>query len=92
MNISKVDAYSLGCCLFKLFHGRSPFRANVTGLTYDQQLDKFRGRKKTIASVPWNSSISIELKSLILSLIEFYPVLRMLLEEIMDHEWCKNYK
>jgi len=52
-DISKVDAYSLGCCLFKLLNGRSPFRAVIgNGLSHDEILDIVRVVKLKMELVP----------------------------------------
>jgi len=91
-DISKVDVYSLGCCLFKLLNGRSPFGAVIgNGLSHDEILDIFRVVKLKMELVPWNASVSIEAKSLILSLLECTPGHRMLLDDILGHEWCRKY-
>lgn len=79
----EVDNWSLGVLLYTLSIGRPPFETQDIKQTYKKI-------KLCAYSYPENIQISDELKDLISKLIVVEPLMRLPLDEIMQHEFMQK--
>ena len=79
----EVDLWSLGVLLYTLSIGRPPFETHDIKLTYKKI-------RMNAYSYPETVSISEELKDLISKLIVTDPLLRLPLDDILQHDFMKK--
>lgn len=79
----KIDVWALGVLLYELIHAAAPFPAE----TFDEVKERI-----SAGSYEINVNISLELKNLIMSILQFDPKDRPTLLEIKKNPWILKMK
>lgn len=79
----RIDLWCLGVLTFEFCVGTPPFESEEAQSTYN---------KIKNVNINWQSHLSKEVKDLITKLLKRDPLVRLSLDEVIEHPWIQLYK